>query len=678
MELVRDIQFLKGVGPKKASLFKKMGVETIKDLLFFYPRDYFKVTDLNEKLRPQDKEKVSLTGVIVETPSLKKIKTNLSLITTYISTDFSRYKIVIFNRPYLMNKLKINTVVSMKGTYTKKYDQITVSDLTFKNSRENNLAVMETSGVLPVYKSTDELTQKQIREAIKTALDKFLVFLEESLPEEFLLKYNLLPIKKAMENLHFPEDEKTFKRAKYRFIFEELVVFQSALMYAKRKLEQNIGFQHQIFPEHIDEIKKRLSFSLTEDQQRVIEEVILEMSREKPMNRLIQGDVGSGKTIIATVALFTAALSGGQGVFLAPTEILAEQHFANLNGLLQGFNINIILLTGSIKNKDEIHRQIAEGQGQIIIGTHAILQEKVEFNNLSLIVTDEQHRFGVKQRAILREKGCYPDVLVMSATPIPRTLSQVLYGDLDISTIMQMPEGRKSVLTYSVSPKIRQKVYNFISKELESGRQCYIICPLINESEKVTGESAINYQQKIQGVFKGQHVGLLHGQLKSKEKEEIMLKFKKGEYSILVSTTVVEVGVDVPNATVIVIENAEKFGLAQLHQLRGRVGRSWHQSYCILICHTNSEITKKRMAVMTSTTDGFKISEEDLKLRGPGEFFGVRQHGLPEFKYFNLMTDMGYIPKAKEAAEFLLSKERELKYKNIFNKITSFYNNYLD
>lgn len=676
MDLGRDIQFLKGVGPKKASAFNKIGIETIRDLLFFYPRDFMRITNMDKQQNLQDKEKVYLTGYVVEPPFLKKVKQNLSYITTSISTDNGRYKIIIFNRPYLLNKLKTNISVAIQGNYSKKYNQITVSELSFKNSGHSKTG--NNAGLVPIYKSTEDLSQKQIRDAITIAIDKYLFFVDDPLPDEFLLKYNLEPLKTALKYLHFPEDEEQFNRARYRLIFEELIVFQSALLYSKKKLEQNLGFQHLFPMDKISSFYRSLSFNLTEDQQRVIEEVLKDMASNKPMNRLIQGDVGSGKTIIATVALLACALSGGQGVFLAPTEILAEQHYNNLKAVLDYYRLNIVLLTSSSANKTEIYRQIGQNEADIVIGTHAILQQKVEFKNLSLIVTDEQHRFGVKQRASLRKKGAYPDVLVMSATPIPRTLSQVLYGDLEISIIKQMPSGRKPILTYSVSPKSRQKVYDFIKKELAKGRQCYIICPLIEESEKVMGESAITYHEKIQGSFSGCKVGLLHGQMRPREKDEVMHRFKQGEFSILVSTTVVEVGVDVPNSSVIVIENAEKFGLAQLHQLRGRVGRSSYQSYCILVSHTSSEITNKRMHVMTSTTDGFKISEEDLKLRGPGEFFGIRQHGLPEFKYFNLLSNVSEVPKAKEAAFFLLSKQGDINYNQIFDKISTFYDNYLD
>ncbi|QNO16363.1 ATP-dependent DNA helicase RecG [Alkalicella caledoniensis] len=676
--LKRDIQFLKGVGPQRAKLFKKLGVETVEDLLFFIPRDLQRITNANSLTNLQDKEKVSLEGQIVETPFLKKVRNNLSFINTTISTGNGRVKIVIFNRPYLLNKLKVNSFVAIEGVYNNQYKQITVSDLKFPSSK--SVAINEKtpeSKYVPVYNSTEELSQKIIRQTIFAALTT-IKNIDDSLPEEFRLRFGLHSLSESIRGIHLPVSEQHWHKCKNRFIFEELTVFQTAMLYSKQLAHNEIGIQQYIDNRTVEGFINNLKFSLTDDQKKVIGDILRDMGSQRSMNRLVQGDVGSGKTIVATVALLVAALSGGQGVLLAPTEILAEQHYKNLYPIFKEHKIEVVILTSSTKDKEKIYMKIQGGESQVVIGTHAVLQQNVEYKNLSLIVTDEQHRFGVKQRAALRAKGKHPDVLVMSATPIPRTLSQVLYGDLDVSMIKQMPMGRKPILTYSVSPQSREKVYEFIIKELKQGKQGYIICPLIEESEKVTGESAITYHSNVSKIFDKYKVGLLHGQMKQEEKDQAMLKFKEGYFNMLVSTTVVEVGVDVPNATVIVIENAEKFGLAQLHQLRGRVGRSSLQSYCILICHSNSETAKKRMGIMTSTTDGFRISEEDLKLRGPGEFFGIRQHGLPEFKYFNLLNDLSQVSKGKEAAEFLISKLQDERYAHIFSKISDFYHNYLN
>ena len=592
MGLERDIQFIKGVGPKKAKLFKKIGVDTVRDLLFFFPRDLHKVTNANEKSALKDKEKVTLTGFIVDNPYMKKIRANLSMITTTISSENSRFKIVLFNRPYLLKQLVPNKQVTINGIYNKQYKQITVSEIQFSTKP---VFEMNTPGenLIPVYKATEELTQKVIKDSIAIALEKFLHLVPEPFPIEFRDKFNIPSIIDSINTIHNPTSEEKWVMAKDRFIFEELVIFQSAMLSYKREMKLKLGFSHRFDMEKIKEFVRRLEFKLTNDQENVIKDVLADMGSVKTMNRLVQGDVGSGKTIVATIGLYACVLSGGQGVLLSPTEILAEQHYKSFTKVFAGLGINVLLLTSSSKEKEKVYDQIKTGSGNIIIGTHAILQEKVEFSNLSLIVTDEQHRFGVKQRALLRTKGEAPDVLVMSATPIPRTLSQVLYGDLDVSVIKEMPKGRKPILTYSVTPNSREKVYDFVSKELFKGHQCYIICPLVEESEKVSGESAVNYHKQIQEIFPNQKVGLLHGQQKQWEKEEVMLKFKQGDYSILVSTTVVEVGVDVPNATVMVIENAEKFGLAQLHQLRGRVGRSSLQSYCVLICHSNNAIANE-------------------------------------------------------------------------------------
>lgn len=681
MDLKRDIQFLKGVGPQRAKLFKRIDIETVEDLLFFLPRDLVTITNANTQTILQDKEKVSIVGQIVETPFLKTVRKNLSFINTSVATGKGRFKIVIFNRPYLLNKIKNNSYVAVEGVYNKQYNQITVSQLksVSKDHMENETNDKSaTSKYMPVYKSTEELTQSAIRQTIVTATKGFLNGLRDSLPEEFRRKFDLLSINDSIRMIHHPESEDEWFKAKRRFVFEELTVFQTAMLYSKKLLKQKTGISHEIDNKAINAFIDSLSFPLTEDQHKVIKEILSDMGSNFAMNRLVQGDVGSGKTIVATVALLNTVLNHGQGVLLAPTEILAEQHYNTLYPMFKKLNIHVVLLTSSVRDKATIYEKIQTGAGSIIIGTHAVLQDKVQYNNLNLIVTDEQHRFGVKQRAVLRQKGKHPDVLVMSATPIPRTLSQVLYGDLDVSTIKQMPLGRKPILTYSVSPKSRDKVYEFIRKELEKGRQSYIICPLIEDSDKVVGESAINYHQEITKIFSQYNVGLLHGQMKPDEKEQTMLSFKKGHYNILISTTVVEVGVDVPNATVMVIENAEKFGLSQLHQLRGRVGRSSIQSYCVLICHSSGEVAKKRMGIMTSTTDGFKISEEDLKLRGPGEFFGVRQHGVPEFKYFDILTDLNQVPMAKTAAQFILSKVEDPNYHHIFEKVNNFYHNYLN
>lgn len=504
----------------------------------------------------------------------------------------------------------------------------------------------------------------------RNALNLVIGKLTEILPEELRRRYSLAEINFSLENIHFPSSFEDKERARKRLVFEELLMLQLGLLQLKTKQTAVSGIKMEK-RSLVDRFIEQLPFRLTNAQLRVYREIEEDMtSGEKQMNRLIQGDVGSGKTIVAALAILLTVLNGYQAVFMVPTEILAEQHYRSITPLLGNYGVKTALLTGSVsrKEKEKIKEGIRNNEYHLVIGTHALLEEDVEFARLGLVVTDEQHRFGVKQRAVLASKA-NPHILVMTATPIPRTLSLILYGDLDISVIDELPPDRKPVKTYAVDESMRARVYNFIRKMVQEGRQAYIICPLVEESDEIEAEAAMTMAKRLEEKdLKGLSIGLVHGKMKWKDKERVMSEFAKGNIQVLVSTTVVEVGVNVPNATIMVVENAERFGLAQLHQLRGRVGRGEHQSYCILFCQSKSEIALKRMEIMTKYNDGFKISEKDMELRGPGDIFGVRQHGLPEFKIANLYQDMEILKEVQRAAEDII-KNQKLSEKEDYRKL---------
>lgn len=517
--------------------------------------------------------------------------------------------------------------------------------------------------IVPVYPLTYGLTQNKIRTVIESALNSVSGELEETLPDYILDKYKLLDTNTAIRQIHFPESFEMFNKARTRLAFEELLSMQLALLSLKNKYEINkpgIEFDKNA---KMSDIINYLPFKLTKAQLRVLEEIDRDMEDSKPMNRLLQGDVGSGKTVVALISAYKAVKSGYQVAVMAPTAILATQHLESFTEILKDTGIKCELLVSGItkKKKTEILERLSSGEIDILIGTHAILEENVVFNKLGLVITDEQHRFGVRQRSVIAEKGENPDVLVMTATPIPRTLALILYGDLDISIIDELPPNRKKIETYAVTKQMEQRINNFIAKNIDEGRQCYIVCPLVEENEEIEAKSVMEAVDTYKNhVFSNYKVEYLHGKMKPKEKDEIMDRFKNGEIDILISTTVIEVGVNVPNANIMVIENAERFGLAQLHQLRGRVGRGEYQSYCILKYKGNSSIIKERMKVISSSNDGFVISEKDLELRGSGEFFGTRQHGIPEFKIANLFEDISLLKQAQAIALEIINKDKTL------------------
>lgn len=524
-----------------------------------------------------------------------------------------------------------------------------------------------TGKIIPIYPLTFSLTQNTLRKIIENGLQKVQEQggLQETLPEYILNEYKLENINEATQNIHFPKEFEDFKRARKRLVFEELLSTQLALLQLKNNNltdKKGIKFNSKV---HMSDVINTLPFKLTKAQLRVLEEIDKNMESEKSMNRLLQGDVGSGKTVVAIISAYKAVKSGYQAAILAPTAILATQHLNNFKNILDKFDIKCELLISGIskKKKEDILERLKNGEIDILIGTHAMLEENVEFKNLGLVVTDEQHRFGVKQRTKIAEKGQNPDVLVMSATPIPRTLALILYGDLDISIIDELPPNRKSIETFAVTKRMEERVNNFIKKQVDEGRQAYIVCPLVEESEEEDNDLkavVTLYETCQKEIFPNYRVEYIHGKMRPKEKDNIMNRFKNGEIDILISTTVIEVGVDVPNASIMVIEDAQRFGLAQLHQLRGRVGRGEYKSYCILKYNGNGQNTKERMKVMCETNDGFVISQKDLELRGSGDFFGTMQHGIPDFKIANLFTDMDILKLAQEAAIKIVGKDEKL------------------
>lgn len=648
-----SVQYLKNVGPQRGKLFSKMGIKTIEDLLEYYPKRYEDRRLIKKNNQIQINQVETVRGFVKDIEEFKP-RHNLSILKAWIEDETGLVPAVWFNQKYVKNQLKRGTEVIVHGKVEQKYFQphIKVQDYEIVEKSD----AMAISGVVPVYGATEGLSQKVIRKSVFNAVQEFLLSIKEFLPPALLTKYNLMDRASALKKIHFPTTMEEQKIARYRLAFEELFLLQLGILKNNLK-EKNIGISHLKKENMFDDFQKALDFELTTAQKRVIKEIYDDMESSESMARLIQGDVGSGKTVVAAAALYKSFLTGCQGAMMAPTEILAEQHYQSLAKLFQGLGVRVALLTGNTSRKDreKIVHDLCSGEIHVLVGTHALIQEGLNFHRLSLAITDEQHRFGVKQRAILQEKGLNPDVLVMTATPIPRTLALTLYGDLNLSVIDEMPPGRKEIKTYAVNYHMEERVLSFMKEEIKKGRQAYIVCPLIDVSEKMDLQAATELAERLAyEEFRGFNVGLLHGKMKPKEKDEIMERFRTGNLHILVSTTVIEVGINVPNVTVMLVRDAERFGLAQLHQLRGRIGRGKYQSYCILMHNAKSKEGQERMKIMETTADGFKIAEADLTLRGPGEFFGTRQHGLPEMKIANLLQDAHILELArKEALEIL-------------------------
>lgn len=654
--LDQSIAVVKGIGENRKEKLVDMGIHTVEDLLNYYPYRYedLRIKDLHEV---RAEEKVSVKGTIYGEPLLQYYTKKKSRLSVKMVVGNLVITAVWFNQPYLKNRLRSGTEILISGKYDPRRMQIIVSETEFSETRERNFGSLQ-----PVYSVSGNLSVKWLRKVMSDALQQFGTAIDENLPLELVQRYKLMPRKRAIHAIHFPVNEQEAAQARRRLVYEELFLFQLKLQaYKQANKKDPDGIAQPIQMDRVREFVRQLPFSLTNAQKRVTKEILDDMRSPVAMNRLLQGDVGSGKTVVAAIALYATVTAGYQGALMVPTEILAEQHYRSLKELLEKYDVQIGLLSGSLSQKQR-HNLLGElqmGFIDVIIGTHALIQDDVYFKALGLVITDEQHRFGVNQRKILREKGANPDVLFMTATPIPRTLAITAFGDMDLSIIDELPAGRKPIETYWTTPTMWNKVLEFISREIRKGRQAYVICPLIEESEKLDLQNATDLYIQLQHELTEHKVGLLHGRMSAKEKDEVMKMFLSGEIAVLVSTTVVEVGVNIPNATVMVIYDAERFGLAQLHQLRGRVGRGAEQSYCILVADPKSETGKERMRVMTDTNDGFEVARKDLELRGPGDFFGTKQSGMPDFKLADLTTakDFKILEIARDDAERLVSSD---------------------
>lgn len=658
IDLNKDVKYIKGVGPARVELLNKLGIFTLKDLITYYPRTYEDRNKPKYICECEEGEEVLIEAIVCSgmTNVRLKGKTMQRLI---VRDETESATIAWFNQTYLKSKFKVGDKYKFFGKVSKKGGKVMFNSPVFDVEEKTQ----NTGRIIPIYPLTYNLSQNNLRKIIEVAMEEVYGKLQETLPQYLLKEYNLENINDATKHIHFPDEFKDFKIARNRLVFEELLSVQLALLELKNSYmneEQGIKFSKEV---KMSEVIHTLPFKLTKAQLRVLEEIDNNMESEKSMNRLLQGDVGSGKTVVAMCAAYKAVKSGYQAAIMAPTAILATQHLENFKGILEKLDIKCELLISGItkKRKEDILERLRNGDIDILIGTHAIIEENVVFKNLGLVVTDEQHRFGVKQRTKIAEKGNNPDVLVMTATPIPRTLALILYGDLDISIIDELPPNRKKVETFAVGKNMTDRVNNFIKKQIQEGRQAYIVCPLVEENEEMDLKSVEKlFETYRKEIFPEYRVEYIHGKMRQKDKDSIMERFKNKEIDILISTTVIEVGVDVPNSNIMVIENAERFGLAQLHQLRGRVGRGEYQSYCILKFEGKSENVRKRMKVMCETNDGFVISEKDLELRGAGDFFGTMQHGLPEFKIANLFEDIETLKMVQSVAMKILSKDPKL------------------
>jgi len=644
---------LKGIGEETAESLAEMKIHTVNDLLEYFPYRYedYRLRDLAEV---NHDERVTVEGKVHSEPSLVYYAKKKSRLTIRLLVGRYLIQVVFFNQPYLKPKLAINETVTVTGKWDQHRQTITGNEL-------NTGPYTKVKDFEPVYALKGKITMKGIRKFINLAFHQYGHLIEETLPEAFVKKYRLLHRRDAYRAMHFPMDQEDVKQARRRLVYEEFLFFQLKIQ-ALRKFERehSLGLeQHYQLPQ-LKEFIDSLPFPLTNAQKRVVNEILKDLKSPYRMNRLLQGDVGSGKTAVAAIALYASVTAGFQGALMVPTEILAEQHAESLKEMLDPFGVKSALLTSSIKGKQrkELLLQLSQGEIDVLIGTHALIQDEVTFDKLGLVITDEQHRFGVEQRRVLREKGENPDVLFMTATPIPRTLAITVFGEMDVSIIDEMPAGRKTVETYWAKQDMLDRVLGFVEKELRKGRQGYVICPLIEESEKLDVQNAIDVHSTLTHYFQNRYkVGLMHGRLNADEKEAVMNEFKANDLQVLVSTTVIEVGVNVPNATIMVIYDAERFGLSQLHQLRGRVGRGGEQSYCILLADPKSDVGKERMKIMTETADGFVLSEKDLELRGPGDFFGRKQSGVPEFKVADMVHDYRALETARNDASHLIESE---------------------
>jgi ATP-dependent DNA helicase RecG len=655
MNLKDPLRVIKGIGEKTERDFNKMGLLTVEDIIRHYPRAYdvfeapIPITDIVEG------KIVSIEASVISTIQVKQVR-NLKILTCRVKDPNGMLNLSWFNMPFLKNKLRMGYHFIFRGKVVRKNGVLVIEQPGIYTREEYRIKM---NVLQPVYALTLGITNHSISKSVKTALGE-LELSKDYLPKRIIKENKLISYKNALQEIHFPKSQETMAEARNRLVFDEFFGFTLALLTLKEKKTVWNNQFNMTDREDLNRFISELSFKLTNAQSKVWKEIKADLTGSHTMNRLIQGDVGSGKTILAALALLLTALNGYQGSLMVPTEVLAKQHYESLTGMFKAYGINTLLLVGSMtaSEKKKAYEKIKNQEADIIIGTHALIQEKVEYNCLALAITDEQHRFGVRQRESLSGKGDHPHVLVMSATPIPRTLAIILYGDLDISAVDELPANRLPIKNCVVDTGYRPTAYRFIEKEVSAGRQAYVICPMVDESETIEAENVLEYTEKLKEAMAADiRVEYLHGKMKPKEKNDIMERFSKGEIQVLVSTTVVEVGVNVPNATVMMVENSERFGLAQLHQLRGRVGRGKHQSYCILVSGSGSRETKERLEILNRSNDGFYIAGEDLKLRGPGDMFGIRQSGDMEFRIGDIYNDAGVLMKANEAAKGLTEQE---------------------
>ena len=656
-----SIKEIKGVGEKTQKLFEKIGIYTVGDLIRYYPRGYGVYEEATPIFEVEEGHIQTVSGAVFGKVQVSGTR-NMQVTTAHIKDLTGTIQVIWFRMPFLRNTLKSGQPVTLRGKVTRRRNHLVMEHPELfcpPDKYDEKLNTLQ-----PIYGLTAGLSNNTVMKAVKQALEG-LNLSKESFPEELRLKYQLAEYNYAVRGIHFPEDKEVFYHARKRLVFEEFLSFILSLRKLKTSNERMSN--EYVMEEHpaVKELIRKLPYQLTNAQTKVWREISENMKSDTVMSRLVQGDVGSGKTIVAVLALLNTAMNGYQGAMMAPTEVLARQHYESICKLFDTYDIpvKVVLLTGSMtaKEKRKVYDRIECGLAKIIIGTHALIQDKVFYDNLALVITDEQHRFGVKQRETFANKGGVPHVLVMSATPIPRTLAIILYGDLDISVIDELPANRLPIKNCVVDTSYRNTAYAFMKKQIAEGRQCYVICPMVEESESMEAENVIDYAGELQKEMgDGILVSYLHGKMKQAQKDEIMTQFGENKIQILVSTTVIEVGIDVPNATVMMIENAERFGLAQLHQLRGRVGRGKYQSYCIFMTGSKAKETKKRLEILNKTNDGFKIASEDLKLRGPGDLFGIRQSGLMDFKLADVYQDSNVLKMANEAANWLEEEKIDL------------------
>ena len=653
MKFSDDIKYIKGVGEARALAFRSIGVSTVGELLRFYPRayeDWSKFLPISQCLIG---ENVCIKGTVMFPVKNERVRGGMLIAKATITDGDDVIAATFFNNKYIDKMLKSGEEYLFYGKITlgKFSAREMITPMFIKSSQSVEIK--------PIYPQNKNITSKIIQSAVQNALEK-VETIPEYLPQEIIEEYNLVSLDTAIRNIHFPKDDEDLQRARDRLIFDELFILQLSLLSLKNE-NKEVKTKNILTKDYTEEFFGILPFTPTNAQKRAVKEAIGDMQKGKQMNRLLQGDVGSGKTAVAAAIVYSSSKNGMQSALMAPTEVLATQHYETFVRLFSGTGIKCELLVGSTKAKDkkEIKERLKKGEIDLIIGTHALIQEDVEFERLGLVITDEQHRFGVKQRTGLCSKGDNPHVYVMSATPIPRTLALIFFGDLNVSILDELPPGRQKIDTYSVSSAKRGSMFEYIRKHLDEGYQAYIVCPLVEESEMMQGiMSAEEYYKKAQVPFNGYKIDLLHGKMTPKKKDEVMMKFKKGETRLLISTVVIEVGVDVPNAVIMVVENAERFGLSQLHQLRGRVGRGQAKSSCILVTDAKDVEAKARMRIMCETTDGFKIADEDLRLRGPGDFFGTRQHGLPKLKIADILTDTKILTQTQHLAMSIMEENR--------------------